>query len=54
MRTKLFEVLQDQSGMETVEWAVLAAIIVAGLVAVITTLGNNILTRFTSLKNQLN
>ena len=54
MRKKLFELLRDQNGMETVEWAVLAAIIVAGLVAVITTLGNNVVTKFTNLKNATN
>jgi len=42
---------RDESGMETVEWAILAALIVAGLVAVITTLGNNVLNKFTTLRN---
>ena len=41
----------DESGMETVEWAILAALIVGGLVAVIATLGSNVLARFTTLKN---
>jgi Flp pilus assembly pilin Flp len=40
--------------METVEWAILAALIVAGLVAVITTLGNNVLTKFTTLRDATN
>lgn len=39
----------DERGMETVEWAVLAALIVAGLVAVIATLGGNVLNKFTQL-----
>jgi len=42
---------RDEQGMETVEWAILAALIVAGLVAVITTLGSNVLAKFTTLKN---
>lgn len=43
--------LNDERGMETVEWAVLAALIVAGLVAVIATLGGNVLTKFTQLRD---
>ena len=39
----------DERGMETVEWGVLAALIVAGLVGVITTLGGHVLTKFTAL-----
>ena len=46
--------LSDESGMETVEWAILAALIVAGLVAVITTLGNNVLNKFTTLRDATN
>jgi Flp pilus assembly pilin Flp len=42
---------RDQSGMETVEWAILAALIVAGLVTTISALGNNVLNKFTSLQN---
>ncbi|MHC4187535.1 MAG: Flp family type IVb pilin [Planctomycetota bacterium] len=41
--------LKDEKGMETVEWAVLAALIVVGLVTVIGTLGDNVLTAFTTL-----
>jgi len=37
--------------METVEWGVLAALIVAGLVGVIAGLGGNIKTKFTNLQN---
>lgn len=42
--------LADEGGMETVEWAVLAALIVAGLVGVITTLGSHVLSKFTVLQ----
>jgi Flp pilus assembly pilin Flp len=41
---------RDERGMETVEWAILAALIVAGLVTVITGLGQNILNKFTALQ----
>jgi Flp pilus assembly pilin Flp len=47
----LMKFVRDERGMETVEWAILAALIVAGLVAVITTLGGNVLAKFTTLKN---
>ena len=40
----------DEAGMETVEWAVLAALIVAGLVAVIAGLGSNVRNKFTTLQ----
>ena len=40
---------RDQRGMETVEWAILAALIVAGLVVTITALGKNVLNKFNAL-----
>ena len=40
----------DDRGMETVEWAIMAAILVAGLIGVITGLGTNVLTSFTTLQ----
>jgi Flp pilus assembly pilin Flp len=43
--------LKNEKGLETVEWAVIAALIVAGLVVVITGLGNNVLGRFTTLES---
>ncbi|HEY8749615.1 MAG TPA: hypothetical protein VIM11_16650 [Tepidisphaeraceae bacterium] len=41
---------RDERGMETVEWGVLAALIVAGLVAVIAGLGTNVLGKFQTLQ----
>ena len=41
---------RDDRGMETVEWAIMAAIIVAGLVGVIGGLGTNVLAKFTTLQ----
>jgi Flp pilus assembly pilin Flp len=43
--------IRDERGMETVEWGVLAALIVVGLVGVVKLLGGNILTKFTALKD---
>jgi len=40
----------NEQGMETVEWAVVAALIVAGLVAVITGLGTNVTNKFNALQ----
>jgi len=42
--------VRDESGMETVEWAVVAALIVAGLVTVISGLGTNVTNKFNLLK----
>lgn len=42
---------REESGMETVEWAVLAALIVAGLITVIETLGGNVLAAFQGLES---
>jgi Flp pilus assembly pilin Flp len=48
--TKYFRLfLRDERGMETVEWAVLAALVTAALVAAIKTLGTNVKNSFTSL-----
>jgi Flp pilus assembly pilin Flp len=41
--------LNDEQGMETVEWGVMAALIVAALVTAIGTLGTNVLARFNQL-----
>jgi Flp pilus assembly pilin Flp len=51
MKALLAKFAREEQGMETVEWAILAALIVAGLVTVISTLGSNVLAKFTTLKN---
>ncbi len=52
---KAYEMLRrlarEEQGMETVEWAILAALIVAGLVTVISTLGSHVLAKFTTLQD---
>jgi len=50
MRKLVSQFVRDERGMETVEWGVLAALIVAGLVGVIAGLGGNIKTKFTNLQ----
>ena len=47
----VYRFFREDRGMETVEWAILAALIVAGLVVAISAIGNNILNKFTGLQN---
>jgi len=42
--------VRDERGLETVEWGILAALIVIGLVATITTLGTQVAAKFTALQ----
>ena len=46
----LVKFLKDEKGLETVEWAVIAALIVAALVGIITSLGNNVQDAFEKLE----
>jgi Flp pilus assembly pilin Flp len=48
----LYEFLREDRGMETVEWAIMAALIVAGLVAIVIGLGNNVMNKFSTLKGE--
>ena len=41
----------DESGMETVEWGVVAAIIVGAVIAAVTTIGANVKRTFHTLVN---
>ncbi len=40
----------SEAGMETVEWAVLAALIVAGLIAIIASVGTNVTSAFQKIQ----
>jgi Flp pilus assembly pilin Flp len=44
--------LRDERGMETVEWAVLAALVTAALVTAIKALGTSVKNSFTSLSTE--
>ena len=46
----LVKFLKDEKGLETVEWAIIAALIVAALVGIITSLGNNVQDAFEKLE----
>jgi Flp pilus assembly pilin Flp len=43
--------IQDDRGLETVEWAVIAALIVAGIITVISTLSQNVTGRFSAMES---
>ena len=47
----LKRLVSDESGMETVEWAVLAALIVAGLIGVVAGVGTNVKAAFEKLSS---
>jgi Flp pilus assembly pilin Flp len=45
--------LTDESGMETVEWAVVAALLVIGMAVIFKTLGNSVSTKLNNLNQQI-
>ena len=47
---KLIAFFKEEDGLETVEWAVIAALVVVGLVTVVGSLGDNVLAAFTGLE----
>jgi Flp pilus assembly pilin Flp len=54
MKSLISKFVRDDRGMETVEWAVLAALIVAAVVGIIAALGTNVSNAFTKLQNATN
>jgi Flp pilus assembly pilin Flp len=48
---KIRNFIDDENGLETVEWAVMAALITLGLVGAISALGAVVLSRFQILEN---
>jgi Flp pilus assembly pilin Flp len=50
---KIWNFLKDEDGMELVEYAVMASLIVAGLVLVISGLGDAISARLTALTGEI-
>ncbi len=45
--------IRDESGLETVEWAIIAAIIAAGVIAIITSISGKVTNRFANLDNAI-
>lgn len=50
MRDIIRRFVRDERGMETVEWAIMAALIVAGLIGIVTGIGTNVQSAFTKLQ----
>lgn len=46
--------VKDERGLETVEWAIVGAIVVAATVAVITGIATNVAARFGTLQEMTN
>ena len=42
--------VRDEAGMETVEWAIMAALIVVGTIVTVTAIGGNVSAAFTKLQ----
>jgi Flp pilus assembly pilin Flp len=53
MLRQLKRVLMDESGMETVEWAVVAALLIIGLAAIFAALGTSVSTKLNNLNQQI-
>ena len=45
--------LRDERGLETVEYAIMAGLIVSGLVAIVASIGNWVKSRFQALQAEL-
>jgi Flp pilus assembly pilin Flp len=50
---RLWNFIKDDEGLETVEWGVMLFLIVAGMVAVVTTLGTTIMNIFNQIIGEL-
>ena len=53
MRTALRNLFRDESGGEVIEYALIAGLIIVAAIAVITTVGDKVLARWTSLNQSL-
>jgi len=51
MARMLRRLVADDSGMETVEWGILAALIVGAVITALTTLGSNVKRQFDIMVN---
>lgn len=53
MKSMLKRFWNDEAGMELVEYAIMAGLIVVGVIAIIAAIGTKVNTRFNSLNNAL-
>jgi Flp pilus assembly pilin Flp len=49
----LGKLLQDERGGETIEYALIAGLIIVGTIAIISTVGNKVLARWSSVNGSL-
>ena len=49
----LHELLHDESGGETIEYALIAGLIIVAAITIISTVGNKVLARWTSVNSSL-
>ncbi len=45
--------IRDERGLETIEYSIIAALIVVGVIVILGTIGNKVLNVFTNLSNGL-
>jgi Flp pilus assembly pilin Flp len=53
IRNTVAHVLQDEAGGEVLEYALIAGLIIVAAIAMITSVGNKVLARWTSLNSSL-
>ena len=53
MQNLLTRLVHDEQGGEVLEYALIAGLIVIGAIAAITTVGNKVLARWTSVQNSM-
>jgi Flp pilus assembly pilin Flp len=53
MKKLLKKFVKDERGMETVEWAVMAGLILVGLIAIVSVLGQHVATVFGLLRDEV-
>jgi pilus assembly protein Flp/PilA len=53
MKNLLMRFWRDEDGLETVEWAVVAAVVIGGAIVAFRTLGTNVGTAITNLSGNI-
>ena len=53
MKAMVKRFFQDESGLETIEYAIMLALIVIGLIVVLTAIGEALVARFTEIQTAL-
>ena len=53
MKAVLKRFIKDERGLETIEYAIMVALIVAGLITIITSVGDKVAAQFTNIDTEL-